>query len=195
MGYPSNLSLKMLRAKISMSLKQNAQNSKKNAPIQEELVTNLTQLLHTNVRLIFLDIWNTEYYNWFLEIEKVAFREELRYSFKEVEEKINVEGVFFLFILIDNVPEAFILGNASQIETRRVFFLDTIAVKNQGRGIGKIMLKFLINWMKKENFEGIFVYTEDVDEKHIPLRDFYEKIGFILLNREIDGNLSMILWF
>lgn len=178
-----------------MSLKQNAQNSKKNAPIQEELVTNLTQLLHTNVRLIFLDIWNTEYYNWFLEIEKVAFREELRYSFKEVEEKINVEGVFFLFILIDNVPEAFILGNASQIETRRVFFLDTIAVKNQGRGIGKIMLKFLINWMKKENFEGIFVYTEDVDEKHIPLRDFYEKIGFILLNREIDGNLSMILWF
>ena len=178
-----------------MNLEQNTQNSQKNALIWDELVTNLTQLLHADVRLVFPEIWNTNYYLWFQEIEKVAFRGELRYSFKEVEEKISVEGVFFLFILINNIPEAFILGNASQIDTKKVFFLDTIAVKNQGRGIGKIMLQFLIDWVKKENYRGIFLYTEDVDEKNIPLRDFYERFEFVLTNREIDGNLSMILWF
>ncbi|TFG16161.1 MAG: GNAT family N-acetyltransferase [Promethearchaeota archaeon] len=178
-----------------MSLKQNAHNSKKHASIQDELVKNLTELLHANVSLIFPKAWNTEYYYWFQEIEKDAFRGELRYSFEEVEEKVNAEGVLFLFILINNVPEAFILGNASQIESREVFFLDTIAVKNRGRGIGKMLLKFLINWVKKEKYMGIFLYTEDIDEKNISLRDFYERFGFVLEKQEVDGNLSMILWF
>ena len=178
-----------------MSLKQNIQNSKKYEAIWNELTKDIALLLKANVKLIFPETWNTDYYNWFQEIEQMAFRGELRYSFKEVEEKVNTEDVIFLFILVDNVPEAFILGNASQIETKRIFFLDTIAVKNQGRGLGKLMLKSLINWVKKEGYQGISLYTEDVDEKLLPLREFYEKIGFILVDRETDGNLSMILWF
>jgi GNAT superfamily N-acetyltransferase len=155
----------------------------------------LTRSLQTEIKIIFPDIWNSYYYNWFQDIENLAFREELRYSFDEVEERFHNENLFLLFILSGDKPEAFLLGYSYLFNTKKVFFLDTIAVKHQSQGIGKIILKYLFKWVKEEKYKGIYLYTEEVDEKNIPLRNFYEQLGFILEERDVKGNLSMILWF
>ncbi|MFW9951501.1 MAG: GNAT family N-acetyltransferase [Candidatus Thorarchaeota archaeon] len=178
-----------------MPLKSNALNYKLNTSIWVNLTKRLTNLLKNTIEVIFPHEWNETYYNWYQEIEKLAFRENLRYSFEEVKERLKKKDLFFLFIISDSDPEAFILGYSLLLDSKKIFFLDTIAVKRKNQGIGTILLNYLTEWLKKEKYFGIKVYTEEIDEKKIRLQDFYEKQGFKLEAKEPNGNLSMILWF
>jgi len=178
-----------------MTLKLNSLNYKLHTSIWQDLIRKLTRISKSNIKMLFPDKFDDKYYGWFREIEQVAFREELRYSFEEVREKVENKNLLFLFILFDELPAAVILGYSSQMDSKKVFFLDTIAIREKGRGIGTILLKCLIDWLKKEAYLGIKVYTEEIDEKNIRLQNFYEKLGFILETKDPNGNLNMALWF
>jgi GNAT superfamily N-acetyltransferase len=176
-----------------MTLKINQLNLKRSSSVCKNLTKELNELLQVKIELIFPDIWNIDYYNWFQDIEKYAFREELRYSFKEVEERLNNAETLFFFILVNNEPEILMLGFLLPNKTKKIFFLDTVAVKHQNKGIGTIILKNLIKWLKKEGYNEIQLDTEEIDEKDILLKKFYEKFGFELKERDVKGNLNMFL--
>ncbi|MFX0012840.1 MAG: GNAT family N-acetyltransferase [Candidatus Hermodarchaeota archaeon] len=178
-----------------MSLVPNSLNYTRNTSIWKSLEIKLVELFQSNIKIIFPDVWNDKFYNWYHEIEKIAFRENLRYSYEEVKEKLANNDILFFFILSDSNPEAFILGYSCIIDSKKLFFLDTIAVKKRGQGIGTLLIKYLSNWLEKEKYLGIKAYTEEIDEKHIMLQGFYEKLGFALETKEPNGNLVMILWF
>lgn len=176
-----------------MILKSNQLNLKKNSSIWKNLTRELNKLLHVKIELIFPHVWNADYYNWFQDIEKGAFREDLRYSFNEVERRLNNPKTLFFFILINNEPEILMLGFLLPNKTKKIFFLDTIAIKHQHKGVGTIVLKSIIKWLKKEEYDEIQLNTEEIDEKDILLKKFYEKFGFELKERDIKGNLNMFL--
>ena len=178
-----------------MLLNSNSLNYNLHTSIWQNLEKGLSEILQSKIELIFPDVWNDEYYCWFQEVEKKAFRENLRYSFEEVQERLKNTDSFFLFILLDYKPEALILGSSCLFNSKKLFFLDTIAVKKTGQGIGTILLNYLIEWLKRERYLGIKVYTEEIDEKNIRLQNFYEKLGFSLKMKETNGNLTMTLWF
>jgi len=176
-----------------MSLEFNPLNFKKNKSIWITLIQKLEKKLNALTKLIFPEIWNNEYYMWFHDIEVTAFRESLRYLYEEIEKKLLNPNILFLYILVNNEPEALILGYLLVNEPKKTFFLDTLAVKSQGKGIGSLILKYVIKWLKKENYKLICLDTEEFDEKEIFLRKFYEKFGFVLKERDSKGNLSMEL--
>ncbi|MFX0034078.1 MAG: GNAT family N-acetyltransferase [Candidatus Hermodarchaeota archaeon] len=176
-----------------MNLKLNPLNLKKNPSIWSSLKRELSKKLNSTIKLIFPEIWDNKYYEWFQNVENIAFREELRYSFKEVENRLRNDNLVFLFILSNNKPEAILLGYSFPDDNLKVFFLDTIAIKKYGKGIGILVLKWFIEWLKKENYEFIRVETEEMDEKNILLYNFYKKLGFKLKERNDKGNLTMIL--
>ena len=178
-----------------MSVIPNSLNFTRNTSIWKNLENELSELFHSKIDIIFPDEWKEKFYKWYQEIEDIAFRKNLRYTFEEVKKRLTYNDIFFLFILSNNHPEAFILGYSCQIDSKKIFFLDTIAIKKRGQGIGTILLNYLKVWLQKESYSGMKVYTEEIDEKSIRLRHFYEKLGFSLETRENDGNLIMILWF
>jgi len=176
-----------------MNLKFNELNLKKHTSVWKNLTRELNKLLNVKIKIIFPQLWNANYYSWFQDIEKGAFREELRYSFNEVERRLHNPETLFFFILINNEPEILILGFLLPDKTKKIFFLDTIAVKHQHKGVGTIILKSLIKWLKKEEYNEIQLDTEEIDEKDVLLKKFYEKFGFELKERDIKGNLNMVL--
>ena len=178
-----------------MSLIPNSLNFTKNTSIWKDLEKKLTELFHSKIKIIFPDEWNNKFYKWYQEVEKIAFRKNLRYSFEEVRNSLTNNDILFLFILSNNHPEAFILGYSCQIDSKKLFFLDTIAIKKRGQGIGTLLLNYLKKWLQKENYSGMKVYTEEIDEKGVKLRHFYEKMGFSLEKKEANENLIMFLWF
>ena len=178
-----------------MSLGPNSLNFTRNTSIWKSLEKELSELFRSKIDIIFPDEWNEEFYKWYQEIENIAFRKDLRYSFEEVKNKLTNNDILFFFILSNKHPEAFILGYTCKMGLKKLFFVDTIAVRKSAQGIGTILLNYLRAWLQKENYSGMKVYTEEIDEKSIRLRHFYEKLGFSLETREDDGNLIMILWF
>ena len=176
-----------------MSLKLNPLNLEKNISIWKSLKLELKKKLKTSVKLIFPKTWNNKYYEWFQEIEKATFREELRYSFQEMETRLNHDNVVFLFILVNDKLQVTLLGYLFPDEAKHTFFLDTIAVRNYGKGIGVLVLSWFIKWLKKEKYKFLRVETEEMDEKKILLYNFYKNLGFKLKERNDNGNLTMIL--
>jgi len=177
-----------------MILEFNRLNFEKHNPIWMSLIEKLDKKLNAYAKLIFPDIWNNDYYNWFHKIEFIAFREELRYSYEEIEKRLQNPGILFFYLIVNDEPEALLLGFLLFEKPKKTFFLDTLAVKKQRRGIGSIILNSVIDWLKKEDYKIICLDTEEIDEKKTLLRKFYEKLGFKLKESDSKGNLSMILY-
>ena len=125
----------------------------------------LAQIYQCKITLFFPLNWNTEYYSWYKQIEKVSFRPELRYSFEEVAARWDEPDRMFVFVLkeehnLSMIPEAFWLGYRTETTEEKVFYLDTIAVSTQGKGIGKLILETIILWAKTHEFQSLLVNTE-----------------------------------
>jgi GNAT superfamily N-acetyltransferase len=70
------------------------------------------------------------------------------------------------------------LGYSIPDESKKSFYLDTFAVKPRGKGIGNIVIKFLIRWAKTKKYHSIMLDTELKNEKGMPLQQFYAQHEF-----------------
>ena len=145
----------------------------------------------SNITMRFYSGDLRETYRWFRDIEKAAFRTELRYTPDELEERTKKDDLMFFFIFVDSSPFALVLGYRAEDFTDS-FYLDTIAVRVTGEGIGRMIMWSLSHWAKTVGYKNIVLDTEELTERGIPLKRFYEKMGFKLLERSDDGNLRMI---
>ncbi|MFX1319833.1 MAG: GNAT family N-acetyltransferase [Promethearchaeota archaeon] len=132
-------------------------------------------------------------FRWFQILEEEDFRFDLRYSRQEIIERLNNPEVLFFFVVSHEIPEILVLGYRLPDFEPPTFYLDTIAIRQRGRGIGDIVLQFVINRARDRTYQAIVLDTEEKDEKGIPLRHFYEEHGFEAITRTEQGDLTMRL--
>ncbi len=159
-------------------------------PLWMGLMRELSRMYEGSLQIVFPDEWNEEYYSWFHEIEKEVFRFELRYTYDEITKILTHPNPLFFFIIRDSEPEILVLGYSPKEDREKIFYLDTLALRQKGRGIGKIILKYLIDWARNMEYDAILLDTEEED-KGFHLRRFYEKNGFRVIACSETGNLTM----
>ncbi len=169
-------------------------NRSKNDPLWKRIEKELTPILGKGVTVFFPQVWSNQYLIWYKEIEEVSFRLALTYSQEEIEERLEKEEVLMMFILASENPEGLVLGYRLEDEPEDIFYLDTIAVRQKGRGIGKIILSVLIEWARKMGYKRIQLDTEEENETGIRLSYFYQQLGFRITNFDDEtGNITMQL--
>jgi GNAT superfamily N-acetyltransferase len=163
----------------------------KDNPIWRQLLFKLAKKFEGTLDIIFPKEWNEQYFSWFHIIEEEDFRWELRYSFEKIAKTLENQDLVFWFVTMEGEPQIFLLGYSIPHETVKSFYLDTLAVRRRGKGIGHIVMDFLIRWARTKQYQTIILDTELTDEKGIPLQQFYAKHGFKIIARSETGNVTM----
>lgn len=169
-------------------------NRSRNDPLWKQIEADLTSILGTGVTVFFPQAWSNQYLDWYKEIEADSFRTDLTYSHEEIKDRLQKDEVLMMFILKDERPEGLILGYRLEDTTEDIFYLDTIAIRQRGRGIGKLILKVLFNWARKMGYKLIQLDTEEENETGIRLAYFYQQLGFRIINSDEENeNITMQL--
>jgi GNAT superfamily N-acetyltransferase len=143
------------------------------------------------LNIVFPTELNKHYFSWFHIMEKVGFRQELRYSFEQLTKMLEKPELLLWFVTVDGKPQIILFGYSITDSNEKSFYLDTFAVKPRGAGIGNIVMEFLIRWAKTKKYNSIVLDTELRDEKGIPLQQFYVKHGFETVFSSEKGDLIM----
>ena len=156
-----------------------------------KLLFELAERFEGSLAIIFPEEWNDQYFSWFHSIEETSFRLELLYSFEDVAKILEKPDLVFWFVTADGEPQILFLGYSMSHEPVKSFYLDTLAVRRSGKGIGHIVMGFLIRWARTKRYRSIILDTELTDEKGMPLQQFYAEHGFEIIARSETGNITM----
>ena len=163
----------------------------KDNPFWRQMLFELAKMFEGTLDIVFPIEWNMQCFFWFHVIEEEDFRWELRYSFQEITKILENPDLVFWFVTMGGEPQILLLGYSIPKEPVKSFYLDTLAVRRRGKGIGHIVMDFLIRWARTKRYQTIVLDTELIDEKGIPLQQFYEKHGFKVVSRSETGNITM----
>lgn len=169
--------------------KQLSQPEKDN-PFWQKLLDKLASMYQGKLELVFPSEWNNDCFSLFHSMEQSGFRRELHYSFEELLKNLENPELVFWFIIEDNEAQIVVLGY-SMLDDQKSFYLDTFAVKPRGKGIGNVVMQFLVQWAKTKHYHSIVLDTEQKDEKGIPLQQFYSKLGFETVSISEKGDVIM----
>jgi GNAT superfamily N-acetyltransferase len=163
----------------------------KHNPFWRHLLGELAPLYEGELDIVFPTEWNKNYYTWFHNMELAGFRWELHYSFEEISKLLVNPDIVFWFVTEDNIPQIIFFGYSIPEDDKKSFYLDTFAVKQRGKGIGNIIVDFMVRWAKTKHYKSVTLDTELKDEKGVPLKQFYEKHGFTVVASFKNGDLLM----
>jgi GNAT superfamily N-acetyltransferase len=163
----------------------------KDNQVWSQLLDELGSLYEGRLEIVFPSELNRHYFSWFHGMEEAGFRRELQYSFEELLKIFENPELVFWFITADGEPQILVLGYSTLDEQKKSFYLDTFAVKPRSKGIGNVVIEFLIRWAKTKHYHSIGLDTEDRNEKGIPLQQFYAKHGFETVSTSEKGDLIM----
>ncbi len=125
----------------------------------------------------------------FQEIEEESFEKELLYSEEELIERWNKKNRLSMFLTKNNKKIAMLLGYET---ANGIFYLDVLAVKEKGSGIGSRLMNYLIDWARINGYKKIKLDTEEINSKcDIKLLEFYKKFGFNEVERSNNGNITL----
>lgn len=125
-----------------------------------------------------------------MDIDHEKFREELRYNRKEIKERMKNPGFLCFLIYVDRKPIAFEYGyNVDE----GVYFSDSQATLIEGKGIGTTQFALEILYLYHKGYTKIKLNTEELDEQGRALQRFWERMGFVKLSEDKDGNVEMEL--
>lgn len=124
----------------------------------------------------------------FESVDHRAFKEELWYSRDEIASKGRRRGFTAFTVLLEGELIGMLYGYELDPST---FFLDEVVALVEGKGIGKSLVRLLIQHCRAKGYGAIRLYTEDVDEKGRRLRSFYEGLGFSLSGAQLDQGIEM----
>ena len=121
-------------------------------------------------------------------VDHRAFKEELWYSKEEIASKSRRKGFTAFTVYAEGELVGMLYGYELDLST---FFLDEVVALNEGKGIGKSLVKLVIQHCGVKGYGEIRLYTEEVDEKGRRLREFYEGLGFRLGDAYPEHGLEM----
>ena len=157
---------------------------------------NLTTELHNKYNLdthiVIPESLTESVLKWYHQIDNLAFREELRYSDEELQERWKKRNSQFVFLVDESGPIAVHLGYDLDTDSD-TYYIDTLATKLEGKGIGSILTNYIKEYAKEEDYSELQLDTEATNEKGVPLRHFYEKNGFHQIKENDNGNITMKL--
>lgn len=110
-------------------------------------------------------------------LDHEKFRQELWYTHEEFLEKTRQRDFVCLVLSVDCEPSAFLYGY-DYAEDPQGFFLDEVATKIEGKGVGKILITLLMVYCFELGYSSITLFTEESDQIGRKLREFYEHLGF-----------------
>jgi ribosomal protein S18 acetylase RimI-like enzyme len=174
-----------------MNRAKSIQQPEKDNPLWQQLKLRLSEIFEGKLDIIFPEEWNEQYFSWFHVFEEETFRLELQYSFEEIAKILKHSDLVFCFITVEDQPQILLLGHSICNGNSRSFYLDTLAVRRRGKGIGHIVLDFLISLARTKQYQTITLDTELTDEKGFLLQQFYEKHGFKIIDQSETGNITM----
>ena len=156
-------------------------------PLLDDALTTAKNRLYEKLErecsiLIFLNP-NEQLLDQLEAIDHEKFREELWITHEELEEKTRQRGFIAFMVYSDGQPVAFLYGY-QEPEDPYGFFLDEVATRIEGRGIGKILIVLSLIYCVEVGYDHIILYTEKSDDKGRRLEEFYGHMGFYLLNRD-----------
>ena len=163
----------------------------KNNPFWQQLLKELTNVYEGKLELVFPKELSKHYFSWFHKLEEWGFRQELQYSFEQLKNNLEKPKLILWFLTVNGEPQIILFGYPIQQKNKKIFYLDTFAVKPRGKGIGNIVIEFIIRWAKTKKYAAIVLDTELKDEKGIPLKQFYERHGFETVSSNEKGDLIM----
>jgi ribosomal protein S18 acetylase RimI-like enzyme len=163
----------------------------KDSPLWQKLLRELAKMFKGEVEIVFPTEWNRHYFSWFHSMEEAGFRRALQYSFKELTKNLENPELLLWFITVDGEPQIILFGYSIPDGEAKIFYLDTLAVKRRGEGIGDIVIEFLIRWAQTKQYQAIVLDTELRDEKGIPLQHFYAEHGFEIVSTSEKGDAVM----
>jgi ribosomal protein S18 acetylase RimI-like enzyme len=178
------------RTKVLSEAKQILQPENDN-PFWRQILEELASMYKGRLEIVFPSELNKHYFEWFHSIEDLGFRRELQYSFEDLMKTLEKPELLFWFITLDDEPQILVFGYSIPDEQRKSFYLDTFAVKPRGKGIGNIVIDFLIRWAQTKQYHSIVLDTEYRDEKGIPLQQFYAHHGFEIVSSSGKGDVIM----
>ena len=117
------------------------------------------------------------------DIDHEKFRSELWYSSEELIEKSKKKDFLCMIVNVNGEPVAFLYGYDDEFDPHW-FFLDEIATRIEGKGIGKVLIVLLLVYCFELNYTYVTLYTEDLDEKGRRLKEFYEHLGFTYMGTD-----------
>ena len=124
----------------------------------------------------------------FESVDHRSFKEELWYSKEEIASKSQRKGFIAFTVCVEGELVGVLYGYDLDPST---FFLDEVVALNEGKGIGKSLVKLLVQHCRVKGYGVILLYTEDVDEKGRRLRSFYEGLGFRLSGAQPEQGIEM----
>lgn len=124
-------------------------------------------------------------------IDNEKFREELRYSREELEERAISRGFFCVVAHLNGKPIGFDFGYPNGEDG--VFFSDDTATLIEGKGVGSVLFALELLHSYHEGYAATKLSTEEVDEVGRPLAQIWGRMGFKVLGKEPDGNIEMKL--
>ena len=121
-------------------------------------------------------------------VDHRGFKEELWYGREEFSLKSRRNGFIAFTVLMEGDPVGMLYGYEIESST---FFLDEVVSLNEGKGIGRSLVKLLIQHCRKKGYSVIRLYTEEIDEKGRKLKVFYEGLGFRLCDAQPEQGIEM----
>lgn len=144
----------------------------------------------TNLQVVIPEELTDDVLKWYHQIDQTAFRKNLQYTDEELREKWNKPNKQLVFLVDETGPLAVHLGYELD-DNSTTYYIDTLATKLEGKGIGSIIANYIKEYAKEEEYEDLQLDTEAVNERGVPLKHFYEKNGFIQIETYADGNITM----
>jgi diamine N-acetyltransferase len=125
-------------------------------------------------------IW-PETYRHILTAEQISYMLDMMYSDESLSEQITLKHHQFIIAYDDNKPVAF-SSYGLKPETENVYRLHKLYILPglQGKGIGKLLIQFIINDIKDS---GIHLLELNVNKKNEAIW-FYRKLGFKIMGEE-----------
>lgn len=150
----------------------------------------LTGKLGEPVSIHFTPFLDSRLIEKITEIDHTKFRTELWYSSDELIEKSNKKDFICLIAETSGEPLAFLYGYDDEFD-KSWFYLDEIATKVEGKGVGKILILLLLVYCYELGYQFVSLYTEEQDEKGRRLREFYEHLGFNYMGTDPEVGVIM----
>lgn len=150
----------------------------------------LTEKLGENVSIGFRTYLDQKTIEKITAIDHEKFRSELWYSSDELIEKSLKKDFLCLVAHVNNDPVAFLYGYDDEFDSQW-FFLDEVATRIEGKGIGKVLILLLLVYCFELGYAFITLYTEEHDEKGRRLREFYEHLGFTYMSTDVEHGVVM----
>ena len=152
--------------------------------------TKLTHRLGDSTRIQFIMGYDEGVQTIIHTIDRKKFREELRYTPLEIEQRMMKPGFLCLLVYLDDKPIAFEYGYDV---SEGVYFSDSQATLIEGKGVGTTQFALEILYLYKNGYKQITLSTEELDEQGRTLRSFWERMGFSVTKRDPDGNVDMMM--